>query len=57
MIRQKLQGEFTVEQALLILRNLKAKIYETEAIVLEPNKKSKDITKLLNIIMPKSLGI
>ena len=57
MIRQKLQGEFTVERALLILRNLKAKIYETEAIVLEPNKKSKDIAKLLNIIMPKSLGI
>ncbi len=57
MMRQKLQPKFTVEQALLILRNLKAKVYEAEAIVMEPNKKSKDITKLLNIIMPTSVGI
>ena len=57
MMRQKLQPKFTVEQALLILRNLKAKVYEAEAIVMEPNKKSKDITTLLNIIMPTSVGI
>jgi len=57
MIRQRLQPKFTVEQALLILRNLKAKVYETEVIVMEPNKKSKDIAKLLNIIMPTSVGI
>ena len=57
MMRQKLQSKFTVEQALLILRNLKAKVYETEALVMEPNKKSKDIAKLLNIIMPTSVGI
>ena len=56
-MRQKLQPAFTVEQPLLILRNLKAKIYDTEAVVQEPNKKTKDISKLLNIIMPTSLGI
>lgn len=57
MIRQKLQPTFTVDQALLTLRNLKAKIYETEAVVQEPSKKVKDIAKLLEIIMPTSLGI
>ena len=57
IIRQKLQPIFTVDQALLTLRNLKAKIYDTEAIILEPSKKVKDIAKLLKIIMPISLGI
>ena len=56
-MRQKLQLKFTAEEALLILRNLKAKIYDAEVIVLEPNKKSKDIANLLKIIMPTSLGI
>jgi hypothetical protein len=50
-MRQKLQPKFTVEQALIILRNLKAYVYEAEARVMEPNKKFKDFTKLLNIIM------
>ena len=45
------------DQALLILRNLKAKVYDTEAIVLEPNKKAKDISKLLEIVVPTSVGI
>jgi transposase len=56
MARQKLLQKFTVEQALLTLRNLKAKVYEREAIVLEPNKKVKEIAKLLGIIMPTSVG-
>ena len=56
-MRQKLQLKFTAEEALLILRNLKAKIYDAEAVVLEPNKKSKDIASLLKIIVPTSLGI
>jgi transposase len=57
MIRQKIQPAFTVDQALFALRNLKAKIYETEILVQEPSKKVKDIAKLLEIIMPTSLGI
>lgn len=56
-IRQKLQLKFTVSEALLISRNLKAKIYNKEAVVLEPNKKFKDIASLLKIIVPTSLGI
>ena len=57
LIRQRLQPVFTVENALLILRGLKAKVYEKELIIQEPNRKTKDISKLLNIIMPTSLGI
>ena len=57
MIRQKLQPTYTIDQALLILRNLKAKIYTTEAIVQEPNKKVKDIAKLLNVMVPTKVGI
>lgn len=57
LIRQKLQPNFTVENALIILRGLKAKVYEKELLIQEPNKKAKDIAKLLNIIMPTSLGI
>lgn len=57
MMRQGLQLKFTMDEALLTLRNLKAKIYDAEAVILEPNKKSKDISALLKIIMPTSLGI
>jgi transposase len=57
LMRQKLQPVFTVENALLTLRGLKAKVYDKELIILEPNKKAKDIIKLLDIIMPTSLGI
>jgi transposase len=57
IVRQKLLSEFTIEQALLILRNLKTKVYDSEAVVLEPNKKVKDIAKLLEVIVPTSVGI
>ncbi len=57
MVRQKLLSKVTVGQALLTLRNLKAKIYDSEALVLEPNKKTKDIVKLLGILMPTTVGI
>lgn len=57
MMRQKLQPKYTMNQALLILRNLKAKIYENEVMIQEPAKKVKDIAKLLNIIVPTKVGI
>lgn len=57
MMRQRLHPTFTVENALLILRGLKAKVHDKELAVQEPNKKTKDISELLNIIMPTSLGI
>ena len=57
LMRQKLIGKYTVEQAFLILRGLKAKIYDSEIIPLELNKKSKNILSLLDIMMPNVLGI
>lgn len=56
-IRNKLQLKFTVEQALLITRALKAKIYDKEIIPLEQTKKMKDIYSLLKITVPTNLGI
>ncbi len=56
-MREKLKSAMTMDQALIRLRSLKAKIYENEIIIQEPNKKVKDIAKLLNIILPTSLGV
>ena len=54
-MRQKMK--LTMDKALLTLRSLKAKIYDDTIIIQEPNKKTKDILRMLNIIMPTSLGI
>lgn len=55
--RQKLQPDITIDKALLRLRGLKAKIYDQEILIQEPNKKTKDIARALGIIMPTSLGV
>ena len=57
LIRKKLQSKITTERALIILRNLKAKIYEKEVVPLEFSKKIKDIFSSLNITVPTSWGI
>ena len=56
-MRQRLQPDITMGKAMLRLRGLKAKVYENEFIIQEPNKKIKDIAKALGIIMPTSLGV
>jgi transposase len=56
-LRQKLQSTFTVEQALLILRNLKAKVYDKSLVPLELTKKAKDIFNSLNLTVPIPSGI
>ena len=56
-MREKLKSAMTMDQALIRLRGLKAKIYDNEIIIQEPNKKVKDIAKFLNIILPTSLGV
>ena len=55
--RQKLQPDITADKAMLRLRGLKAKIYDQEILIQEPNKKVKDIVKALGVIMPTSLGV
>lgn len=54
-IREKLAGEFTVEQAMLITRNLKCKIFDKELVIQELTKNQKKIFALANIIVPTSI--
>lgn len=49
-IRQK--SKLPMDKTLLILRSLKAKIFDDEVIVQEANKKTKDIFKELGILVP-----
>jgi transposase len=56
-MRNRLQPSITVDQALLRLRSLKAKIYDDTILIQEPSKKVKDVAKALQIIMPNRLGI
>ena len=56
-MRQRLMPTISMEKALLQLRALKAKVYDDEILIQEPNKKIKDIIKKLNIILPITLGI
>jgi hypothetical protein len=55
--RQKLQPDITTDKAMLRLRGLKAKVYDQEILIQEPNKKVKDVVKALGVIMPTSLGV
>ena len=56
-LRQKLSEQFTVEQALLILRNLKAKVFDHSIIIAEASKKQKTILSLLGCTVPTNPGI
>lgn len=46
-----------MDKVWLKLRALKAKVFDDEIIIQEPNKKVKDIFKALGIIMPTKLGV
>jgi transposase len=56
-MRQKLQPKITMDKALIQLRTLKAKIYDDQILIMEPNKKVKNIAKALNIILPIKMGV
>lgn len=56
-LREKLEGNYTVEQAILLTRNLKCKVFEKEIMVLEASKKQAEIYRLLGPVVPKNLGI
>lgn len=56
-LKKKLGKEYTVEEALLTLRNLKCKVYDKEVVVSELTKQQKEIIEKLELMVPKSLGI
>ena len=56
-IKKKIGKEYTVEEIILAMRNLKCKVYENEIVVQELTKQQKDIAALFGFLMPKTLGI
>jgi transposase len=57
ILRKEMGSEFTVEEALLIMRNLKCKVYDDEILVQELTKQHKKFVDKLNIIVPKKMGV
>lgn len=57
LMKKEIGSEYTVEEALLTMRNLKCKVYDKELIVQELAKQQKEIVEKLNIIVPKKMGI
>jgi transposase len=51
-IRDKLKGMYTVEQALMITRGLKCKVFPSNILVQDLTKHQKKIFELLSIIVP-----
>lgn len=56
-IKKALGDKYSVEELVLIMRNLKCKVFENEILIPELSKEQKEIMKHLNIIVPKSAGI
>ena len=56
-LRQKLGSKYTVEQALLQLRNLKCKAFTEQLLVAELTKRQKEVFSLCGVLVPKTLGI
>ncbi len=57
LMKKEVGNNYTVEEALLTMRNLKCKVYDKELIVQELAKQQKEIVENLDIIVPKKLGI
>jgi transposase len=57
LLKQKLKQSYSVEEALMVMRNLKCKVYDEDILTQELTKNQKDITSLFNILVPNSLGI
>jgi hypothetical protein len=55
-IHQKLNKEFTVDQAFIILSAQKAKIYEKQIFVQEATKKQKQIFELFGYDIPEEMA-
>jgi len=56
-LKEKLGSEYTVEEILLTMRNLKCKVYDHEIIIQELAKQQTEIIEKLDIIVPKKSGI
>lgn len=57
LLKKEIGNNYTVEEVLLTMKNLKCKVYDTELIVQELAKLQKEVVEELNIIVPKKMGI
>lgn len=57
LMKKEIGNDYTVEEVLLTMRNLKCKVYDDELIVQELAKQQKEVIEKLGIIVPKKLGI
>lgn len=56
-LRKWLGKKYSVEEALVRMRNLKCKVYDKELLVSELTKEQKEIVEATGILMSKTLGI
>ncbi len=57
LIKKEIGNDYTVEEVLLTMRNLKCKVYDDGLIVQELAKQQKEVVEKLDIIVPKKTGI
>jgi transposase len=55
-LKKKLK-KHTVDDLLLTMRNLKCKIFKDEILVSELTRKQKDFAQMINILVPKRVGV
>ena len=56
-LKKAIGERYTVEEVLLTMMSLKCKVFDNEIIIPEQTKKQKDILNLLNLLVPKIMGI
>jgi len=57
LLKNNVGKKYTVENILLVMRNLKCKVYTNDILISELTRQQKEIIDKLGIIMPKKLGI
>jgi len=57
LLKKALGKEYTVEEILLTMRNLKCKVYDNEILVQELTRQQREVVEKLNVIVPKNMGI
>ncbi len=57
LMKKDIGNDYTVEEVLLTMRNLKCKVYDDGLIVQELAKQQKEVVEKLEIIVPKKMGI
>ena len=56
-MKERLNGKYTVEGAMIEMGTLMCKIYGKNVVVSEPSKKMKEIAELFGYMVPMKLGV